>query len=200
MSTDQTRLDGWVQTGDVGDTRALRWHRGDVEAVSVLDWADRDLLPQVERAVRLDHVQRCVMPLHLSELPDGARWLECQTQIRRGSGPGTVWRYSGLTIRRSDGKIVLIWADGRGPSTTAASSFAPDRTTAGHPSEWRTDDGQFQHGLWINDFGGFELYITEYDTARSDWFTPAEATWYAEHLTPSPNLNAPPTWPRRAVG
>jgi hypothetical protein len=198
MSTDPTRLDGWMQTENVGETRALRWHRGDVEAVSALDWADRDLLPQVEQAVRFDRVQRCVMPLYLSELPDGAHWLECQTRVRRGPGPGTVWQYSGLTIQRADGKIVLIWADGREKNDT--SSFSQDRTTTGRPAEWRTDDGQFQHGLWIPDFGGFELYVTEYESTPGNWFTPDEATWYAEHLTPSPNLNAPTTWPRRAVG
>jgi hypothetical protein len=208
MSTDPTRLDGWVKTENVGETRALRWHRGDVEAVSAVDWADQDLLPQVAQAVRLDRVQRCVMPLRLSELPEGAHWLECQTRIRRGPGPGPVWQFSGLTIQRADGRIVLIWADGREKNEPGGgqilgartSSFFPDRTTAGHPAKWRAENGQFQHGLWIPDFGGFELYVTEYESTKVNWFTPDEATWYAEHLTPSRNLNDPTTWPRRTVG
>lgn len=197
LGSDPDTVKGWV-FANAGSTRAVQWRLGGVDGLSALDWDDRDLLPEVARAVRLDAVQRCVMPLRLAELPEGAHWSECQTAIRRGGpGPKNVWVYSGLTVERADGKIILIWADGR--PRTETSSFAADRTIAGRPAQWRAEAGQFGDGLWIPDFGGYELYLTDFES-HATWFTPAEATWYTLRLTPSANLDDPSTWPLRAVG
>ncbi|WP_433062530.1 hypothetical protein [Dactylosporangium sp. CS-033363] len=199
LATDTARLDAAVAANGAGDNRALRWQRDGVEGVTIMRWADRDLLSQAVQALRFDVTQRCAMPLRLSEMEMGATWLECQTAIRRGepSGPETAWVYSGLTVRRADGRIVFIWADGR---PLPKSSFAPDRSVAGRPAQWRTGTGGLAHGLWIPDFGGIDLYVTDYEREPAAWFTPDEATWYAARLTPSTNLDDPSSWPRRAVG
>ncbi|WP_432968535.1 hypothetical protein [Dactylosporangium sp. CA-233914] len=193
LGTDPGTVEEWRVAHDAGQTRAVRWRQGDVWGVSVVRWEDRDLLPLVARAVRLERVQRCAMPLHLSELPPGARWSECQTVIRRGPGP-SVFVYAGLTIHRADDKVIYIWAD-----ADASSSFAPDRTVAGRPARWRSGTGQFANGLWIGDFGGVELYVTDFETGPADWFTPQEAAWYTARLSPGGDLDAPSSWPRRAV-
>lgn len=196
LGSDPDTVKGWV-FANAGSARAVQWRLGGVDGMSALDWDDRALLPEVARAVRLDAVQRCVMPLRLAELPEGAHWSECQTVIRRGPGPGPRWVYSGLTVERADGKFVYIWADGR--PRTQTSSFAADRSIAGRPAQWRAESDQFGTGLWVPDFGGYELYVTEFEP-KADWFTPVEATWYTLRLTPSANLDDPSTWPLRAVG
>jgi hypothetical protein len=143
-------------------------------------------------------VQRCVMPLRLAELPEGATWSECQTTLRRtGAGPATGWVSSGLTIRRSDGNTVFIWADGR---PLVRTSPRADRTVAGYPALWLSRSGSLQTGLWVLGFGPYHLFVTSYEDGPSDWFTPEVAAWYTERLTPSPDLNDPNSWPRRAAG
>ncbi|MFG2040110.1 hypothetical protein [Dactylosporangium sp. NPDC048998] len=202
LGVESLTADGWMTRFDGGSTRALRWQSGNVYGVTSVDWEQRDLLPKVVSAVRLDEVQRCVMPLRLAELPEGASWTECQTRIRRGgqaggSGPATAWVSSGLTIRRADGHVVYIWANAQ---PAASPSFRPDRTVAGYPAQWRDGDGQSQAGLWVLAFGPYQLYVTDLQTRPADWFTPEEAAWYTARLTPSTNLDDPSTWPRRAVG
>ncbi|GAA3286352.1 hypothetical protein Dvina_22790 [Dactylosporangium vinaceum] len=194
------RADDFNSMANGGSTRNLRWQRGGVEGLTVLGSADRDLLPKVADAVRLGATQRCVMPIHLSELPAGGRWTECQTAIRRSPGAASLWVYSGLTLRRADDRTVFIWADSDQGATAGPSAFAADREVAGRPAMWRSGSGAFANGLWITDFAGIDLYVSNYESGPADWFTPDEAGWYATRLTPSPDLNDPATWPRRAVG
>ncbi|MFI5916222.1 hypothetical protein [Dactylosporangium sp. NPDC051541] len=195
------RADRYDAMSNGSGTGNLRWQRDGIEGLTVLNALDRDLLPQVTDAVRFGVTQRCVMPLRLSALPEGARWTECQTAIRRAGTPGTVWVYSGLTLHRADDRTVFIWADSdETPTGSSPSSFAADRQVAGYPAQWRTGSGSFANGLWIADFAGIDLYISNYETDPADWFTVEEASWYATRLTPSRDLNAPSTWPTRAIG
>jgi len=174
----------------------LRWQPArDVFGAVIITGQGEQLVARVARAVRLDRVQRCVMPLRLTELPAGARWQECQTRVR-SAFPG--WVYSGLTIGRPDGKLVLIWADGRRQPGYAA-SFKADQTVGGRPAQWLTG-GSSGTGLWIPDFGPIDLFITAVNAADSTWLKPDEAHWLAQRLQPSQNTDDPTSWPPRAVG
>ncbi|HTJ36995.1 MAG TPA: hypothetical protein VL738_27535 [Dactylosporangium sp.] len=200
LTTETDRAREWVAGLDGGDTRAMEWGSSDTGSAGVVAtrWDDRELFWDVIRAVRMDRVQRCVMPLHLAELPEGASWSECQTRLRYGGPAGSpVWIYSGLTVTRADGKIVFIWADGR---PLASPSFHADRAVGGYPAQWLSGNEQFKNGLWVPAFGPYQLYITDFETAPADWFAPDVAQWYAARLTPSTNLSDPSSWPRRAVG
>jgi hypothetical protein len=198
FTTDRDRAQGWMVDLGAGATRAEQWDEPGTIGVVAAQRDDADLLPDVIRAVRLGRVQRCVMPLHLSELPAGAWWSECQTRLRYGGPAGAArWIFSGLTIHRADDKVVLVWADGR---PMASPSFEADRAVAGYPAQWRSGSGSFQNGLWVLAFGPYQLYITDYETKPAGWFTPEVAQWYAARLSPSTDLNDPASWPRRAVG
>ncbi|MGI5241735.1 hypothetical protein [Dactylosporangium sp. CA-139066] len=198
LTTDPDRARDWLVDLGAGQTRAERWDEDGTIGVAGAQRDDADLLPAVVSAVRLGRTQRCVMPLHLSELPPGAWWSECQTRLRYGGRAGDpVWIFSGLTLHRADDKVVFIWADGR---PLPYPSFQPDRTIAGYPAQWRSGRGQFQNGLWVPAFGPYQLYVTDYETQPADWFTPEVAQWYAARLTPSADLNDPSSWPGRAVG
>lgn len=155
---------------------------------------DHELAVPVARAVRLDVVQRCAMPLQLSELPAGARWHECQTRMRSTS-PG--WIYSGLIIDRTDGKQIFIWADGR-RGVDRARSFEADQTVGGYRAEWLTG-GSPGTGLWIPDFGPIDLFITAVNAGDSAWLKQDDVRWLAERLQPSLNTDDPASWPARAV-
>jgi len=174
----------------------LRWQPArDVFGAVIVTGQDEQLANRVARAVRLDRVQRCVMPLRLSGLPAGARWQECQTRVR-STLPG--WIYSGLVLYRADGKPIFIWADGRRQPGYAA-SFKADQTVDGYPAQWLTG-GSSGTGLWIPDFGPIDLFITAVNAADSTWLKPDEAHWLAQRLQPSQNTDDPMSWPPRAVG
>jgi hypothetical protein len=197
LAPDVASIDRLVAVRHDVEYQQLRWQPADGVFGMVVTIGDDDRLRrQVAAAVRTDRVQRCVMPLRLAELPPDATWSECQTKIRRGAGAGPVWVYSGLTIERADRHAVFIWADGR-PMTSP--SFHADRTAAGYPAQWLAG-GQSGTGLWLLAFGPYQLYITGVDYQRADWLTPQDATWLAQRLTPSTDLNNPASWPRRAVG
>lgn len=174
----------------------LRWQPAPAVFGSVVvTGEDEQLAARVARAVLLGRVQRCVMPLRLTELPAGARWQECQTRVSVAS-PG--WVYSGLVIDRSDGKPIFIWADGRRGADHAA-SFKADQTIGGYPAQWLTG-GSSGTGLWIPGFGSIDLFITAVNANDSAWLHQDEARWLAERLQPSQNTDDPASWPQRAVG
>jgi hypothetical protein len=174
----------------------LRWQPArDVFGTVIVTGQEEQLAARVARAVRLDRVQRCVMPLRLTELPAGTIWQECQTRVRSTS-PG--WIYSGLTLAQTTGKPIFIWADGRREPGHAA-SFKADQTVDGYPAQWLTG-GSSGTGLWIPDFGDIDLFITAVQAGDSDWLQQDEARWLAERLQPSENADDPASWPPRAVG
>lgn len=174
----------------------LRWQPApDVFGAVIVTNRDDQLAVQVARAVRLDRVQRCVMPLRLIELPANARWHECQTRVR-SSPPG--WIYSGLTVQRDDAKPIFIWADGRRGADHAA-SFKADQMIGRYPAQWLTG-GPSGTGLWIPDFGPIDLFITTVNPNDSPWLTQDDARWLAQRLEPSQNTSDPASWPRQAVG
>jgi hypothetical protein len=198
LTTDPGRAQDWMTELGAGDPRAVQWGEAGTIGVAAAQWDDADLLPGVIRAVRLNRAQRCVMPMHLADLPAGAWWSECQTRLRYGGASDEPrWIFSGLTIHQADDKVVFIWADGW---PMPSPSFRADRTVSGYPAQWSSGNGQFKNGLWVLAFGPYELYVTNYETAPADWFTPEVAQWYTTRLTPSTNLNDLSSWPRRAVG
>lgn len=174
----------------------LRWQPAPAvfAAVTVIG-EDEGLALRVAHAVRLDRVQRCVMPLRLTELPAHARWHECQTRVRL-SPPG--WIYSGLTLDQDNAEPIFIWADGRRGADHAA-SFKADQTVSGYPAQWLTQ-GSSGTGLWIPDFGPIDLFITGIHPNDSLWLKEEDARWLAERLQPSQDTNDPASWPPRAVG
>jgi hypothetical protein len=174
----------------------LRWQPApDVFGTVIVTGQDEQLAVPVARAVHLDRVQRCAMPLWLSELPAGARWQECQTRVR-STPPG--WIYSGLILEQTDAKPIFIWADGRRGAKHAA-SFKADQTIGGYPAQWLTDRSSGT-GLWIPDFGPIDLFITAVNANDSAWLNQDDARWLAERLQPSHNTSDPASWPERAVG
>jgi hypothetical protein len=180
-----------VSTGGV--TWELRWQPrpGIQAAVSVRD--DRALAFTVAAAIRLDRAQRCAVPLRLSELPAAAAWVRCQTMLRRAAprpdlSPSAHW---GVTVRRADGHDVLVWAGEPGRTTEPL-----DLTVAGHPARWRPD----LPGLWVAGFGPVDVFITAVPPTEPGWLTQLDAVWLAERVQVAGDLDAPGTWPARAVG
>jgi hypothetical protein len=173
----------------------LRWQPApDVFGAVIVTGQDEGLAVSVAGAVRLDRVQRCVMPLRLSALPAGARWQECQTRVS-ATTPG--WIYSGLILDRADGKQIFIWADGR-RGADHGTSFRADQTIGGYPAQWLTG-GLSGTGLWIPDFGPIDLFITGVTASDSGWLRQDDARWLAERLLPSRNTGDPGSWPWPAV-
>ena len=146
-------------------------------------------------ALRLDRAQRCVTPMRLSSLPDGARWTACRTAVRPGQGvEGVAWRWSGLTIQQPDGERVgLAVAAER---EVFGWDFTPDRVVAGYPAQWRTEGTR---GMWIPGFGPVSLFVGERDAFHADLLSEEEAVWYVEHLQVSDDLTNPAAWPTAAV-
>ncbi|MET7395389.1 hypothetical protein ABZS66_18045 [Dactylosporangium sp. NPDC005572] len=178
----------------------IRWEpRPGVHAMLLASVNTADFALQVAESIRLDRALRCVMPLRLTELPPGYRWVECQTRVRRTPTAGQPrWIHSGLTVEQPGGTPVLIWTiERRAADPSVQAAFHPNRTVAGWPAEWRTTSPR---GLWFTTFGPMELFVCALNPEDADALTEAEATRLATHLEVSRNLDAPSTWPTRAAG
>lgn len=143
-------------------------------------------------AIRLDHAQRCAVPVRLDRVPAGATWTQCRTSVRRSPlGARGVWVLSWLILEQPGGARMSVWVEearrGRHPSDEAA--FAADRTVAGHPAQWRTSDPK---GLWLLNFGAAEVFV---EAAGLD-----QAVRLVEGLRVADDLARPQSWPQRAVG
>ncbi|MEV4140329.1 hypothetical protein AB0J72_50235 [Dactylosporangium sp. NPDC049742] len=188
---------GRADTFDPGNGQRftdLRWEP--VDGIFVAVWA-RDLAAaqRVYGAVRLDRVQRCVTPMRLSELPAGARWVECQTATKvtqeRSAGE---WAWSGLVVAQADVERVRLWA--AEPAAADGARFAPDRVVAGRSAQWLTDG---MRGLWVPGFGPVSLYVLEATAFHADLLSEDEAAWYVEHLQVYDDLTNPDAWPTSAT-
>ncbi|GGM56196.1 hypothetical protein ACFFX1_07730 [Dactylosporangium sucinum] len=178
----------------------IRWEpRPGVHAMLLASVNTADFALRVADSIRLDRALRCVMPLRLTDLPPGNRWVECQTRVRRAPAAGQLrWIHSGLTVEQPGGALVLIWTSERrtaNPSDDA--TFHPNRTVAGWPAEWRTTSPK---GLWFTAFGPVELFICVVNPDDAEALTDPGATYLATHLEISSNLDDPTTWPTRSVG
>ncbi len=170
----------------------LRWEPRDGIFAAV--WAP-DVASAVRAfgAVRLDRAQRCVTPLRLAALPEGARWTACETVVRAGQVPGGhVWRRSELTVLQPGGERVRLWA----AAEHDVAEFEPDRVVAGHRAQWVTEG---MRGMWIPEFGPVSLFVGEGNAFHADLLSEEEAVWYAERLQVTEDLTNLGAWPTAAV-
>lgn len=154
--------------------------------------ADQALALTVADALRLDRAQRCAVPLRLSDLPAGATWTGCRSAVRHEPAAGRgVWRLSELLLDLPGGGHASVWAEedrkARQPKDVA--QFAPNRTVAGHPAQWRDEDPR---GLWLLGFGAAELFVSGVGEP--------EAVRLVEGLELAGDLARPETWPEQPVG
>lgn len=186
-------------------TLAAEWSNGRDESSLVLVWQPRDGLYAfvqvfggdqafaltVADAIRLDRAQRCAVPLRLTDLPAGAAWSGCRSAVRHRPAAGDgAWRLSELLFDLPGGGRASVWAeeDRRARNPRDVAQFAPNRTVAGHPAQWRSEDPR---GLWLLGFGAAELFVSGVDEP--------DAVRIVEGLTLAGDLAQPATWPQRPV-
>jgi hypothetical protein len=191
---EQTTVDGRpaalrrIPDSGGGVTWDLRWEpAAGVQAAVFAGGDDPAYAVKVAGTLRLDRAQRCVAPIHLSEMPPGATWIECRIQIAR---EGAI--HSALVLRTIGGHQVQIWLVPTGLST----GFTPNRTVAGRPAEWRDTDTR---GLWMPEFGPVDVFISGVEPDTAEWLTEQDAAWLVERIQVVADASEPGTWPIRAV-
>lgn len=165
----------------------LRWQPADgIWAIIELRAPDSALAYAAASALRLDHAQRCAVPGHLTDVPAGARLAACQTLVRTApSGPHGVWLASSVTIALPDGTSAGVTLEEVRPHKPIdLAQFHPNRTVAGHPAEWFTDQ---PGGLWVLQFGAAEVFV--------GGVPEAVALRLAGGLRIADDLAHPGTWP-----
>jgi hypothetical protein len=149
-------------------------------------------------ALRLDRVQRCVMPFRFLHVPAGSQWTACSTAVRTSPVKGSVWIHSSVTVRQSDGDRMNAYLEEQSLRVGHdLDKYGPTMTINGHRAAWVTANPR---GLWALNVGPTEVFIggeTDRDAAR---IRKSEAVAFFTDLRIVGDLGHPSTWPRRAIG
>jgi hypothetical protein len=171
----------------------LRWSPVDGLYAHILVFEDEPAVAfAAAAALRFEVAQRCAIPLRLDVAPADARLTGCRTALRREPIPTRgVWMHALLTFTTASGGRVEMWSEEDLPRAAIdTSEFAPNRTVAGRPAQWRSADPA---GLWMPDFDPTgEVFISG--------AAEAEAIRIAGGLAVVGDLADPRTWPETPVG
>jgi hypothetical protein len=170
----------------------LRWQPVDgLSALVLVRAADPTPAYTLARALRLDHSQRCVLPLRITA-PAGVTQTRCWVVVRRQPViPNGVFVHGAITLGQPDGDRVQVWAEEAKPRHQFdLNQFHGDHEVNGQPADWRTADPR---GLWIVSYPPIgELFV-------SGGCTEAEAVEVAKGTSVAGDLARPDTWPARQV-
>jgi hypothetical protein len=175
-----------------GPHLALRWQPVDGLWAGVDLYGDVSDAMAVADALRLDRTQRCVVPVHATVVPAGARWTGCTTQVSPHAGLQGVWVGSSLLFTRDGNTLVVDLQDRTAYNGVNPGDFKPNARVAGRPAMWDTPKNLVVPGF----AGRFYLEIALWHGG----YTKAEAVAVAEGLEAADDLARPETWPVPAVG
>jgi hypothetical protein len=172
-------------------TWVLRWQPVDgLHAIVQVHDGDRDLVYEAAGALRLDRAQRCAMPFRLAAGVVDAEWTECRTALRHDpAGDGVTWLLSSITLTGGGDEVLVYMEAAELAGHPADPPVTPNRTVAGLPAWWSTDNPA---GLYLPEFGPASVFVS--GTGE------AEAAALVENLAVVGELDRPETWPERAVG